>query len=118
MSGEGRGPGTFRLLPWTEPEGKACYVLGDGDGYVSRMADGVESVQLDIAADLLGHAADLLADRKVTGAELHFLAARLSESLRDVKRVAESRGSRLGAMAGADPNGDRPRHREPGIGDR
>jgi hypothetical protein len=31
----------------------------------------------------------------VTSAEVHYLAQRLSESLRDVKRVAESRGARL-----------------------
>lgn len=86
--------------------------------YVSRMADNVESVQLGMAGDLLGHAADLLADRKVTGPELHFLASRLSESLRDVKRVAESRGSRLSVTTGPDPDGNRPRHREPDIGNR
>lgn len=118
MNGERTEPGTFRLLPWTGPEGKPCYVLGDGAGYVSRMADNVESVQLGMAGDLLGHAADLLADRKVTGAELHFLASRLSESLHDVKRVAESRGSRLSATAGPDPDGIRPQHRGPDFGNR
>jgi hypothetical protein len=92
---------TFRLLPWTGSEGKPCYVLGDGTGYVSRMADGIESVQLGMAGDLLGHAAELLADQKVTGAEIHFLASRLSESLREVKRIAESRGSRLHASGTA-----------------
>lgn len=104
---EGRGPGTVRLLPWTGSEGKPCYVLGDGNGYVSRMADDIESIQLDMAGDLLGHASDLLADRKVTGAEVHFLASRLAESLREVKRVAESRGARLGA-AELDPDRNRP----------
>ncbi|TWG03226.1 hypothetical protein FHX80_111646 [Streptomyces brevispora] len=119
MSGGGYEADGVRLLPWTGSEGKPCYVFGDGTGYVSRMADGIEGVQLGIegvqlgiegvqlgmADDLLGHAADLLADRKVTGAELHFLASRLTESLRDVKRVAESRGSRLGA-AGYGPGAD------------
>ncbi|MGQ4486540.1 hypothetical protein LRE75_05850 [Streptomyces sp. 372A] len=86
---------TIRLLPWEGQGGKPCYVLGDGNGYVSRMADDIESVQLGMADDLLGHAADLLADRQVTSPELHFLASRLTESLRDVRRVAESRGSRV-----------------------
>ncbi|MGY3682663.1 hypothetical protein [Streptomyces sp. TE33382] len=106
----------FRLLPWAGPEGKPSYVLGDGTGYVSRMADDRECVQLDMADDLLGHAADLLADQRVTGAELHFLASRLSESLHEVKRVAESRGSRLGAI-GAGPDSGSPgcRVREPDI---
>ncbi|MGR8010475.1 hypothetical protein [Streptomyces hypolithicus] len=97
-----------RLLPWTGPEGKPCYVLGDGNGYVSRVADNIESVQLGMAGDLLGHASALLADRRVTGVELHFLASRLTESLHDVKRVAESRGGRLNEAAadlGEGPDG-------------
>lgn len=49
-----------------------------------------------MAGELLGHATELLAERDTTSAELHFLASRLTESLRDVKRVADSRGARLG----------------------
>ncbi|MEU9763245.1 hypothetical protein ACFYYY_24140 [Streptomyces sp. NPDC001834] len=67
------------------------------------MADGIESIQLGMAEDLLGHADALLADRRVTGSELHFLASRLTESLRDVKRVAESRGARLTQLTGQGP---------------
>ncbi|MER8219969.1 hypothetical protein ABTZ58_05090 [Streptomyces sp. NPDC094143] len=84
-----------RLLPWTGPEGKPCYLVGDGTGYVSRLADEIEYVHLGMADDLLGHAAELLAERRATSAELRYLALRLTESLRDVKRVAESRGARL-----------------------
>ncbi|MGA5357334.1 hypothetical protein [Streptomyces purpurascens] len=84
-----------RLLPWTSPEGRPCYLVGDGTGYVSRLADDIEGVQLGMADDLLGHADELLAERRVTSAELHYLARRLTESLRDVRRVAESRGARL-----------------------
>ncbi|MET7698053.1 hypothetical protein [Streptomyces sp. NPDC005485] len=86
---------SLRLLPWTGPEGKPCYLAGDGCGYLSRIADGIESVQLGRAGELLGHAADLLADRETDAGELRFLAHRLIEALRDVKRVAESRGARL-----------------------
>lgn len=96
MNGEQYEQLAGRLLPWTGPQGKPCYVLGDGTGHVSRLADGIESVQLGMAGDLLDHASDLLADRRVTAGELHYLACRLSESLRDVTRVAESRGARLG----------------------
>lgn len=85
-----------RLLPWTGTEGKPCYLLGDGTGYVSRLADQIEGVQLGMADALLEHAAELLAAHRLTGEELHYLARRLSESLRDVRRVAESRGARLG----------------------
>ncbi|MGW3303850.1 hypothetical protein [Streptomyces rubiginosohelvolus] len=93
-------PGTsaMRLLPWTGAGGKPCYVVGDGTGYVSRMADDVESIQLDMADELLGHAADLLADDASTGPQVRFLAGRLTESLQQVVRVAESRGSRLDAL--------------------
>ncbi|MEU0371537.1 hypothetical protein ABZ070_14985 [Streptomyces sp. NPDC006283] len=103
MSGEKcAGHAAARLLPWTAEQGKPCYVVGDGTGYVSRLADDIESIQLGMAGDLLGHAGELLADRRVTGAELRYLACRLSESLRDVMRVAESRGARLEAVvAGA-----------------
>ncbi len=114
MNGEQFERRTVRLLPWTGPQDKPCYVLGDGRGYVSRVADGIESIQLGMADDLLGHAADLLADRRVTGGELHFLASRLSESLRNVKRVAESRGARLDAV-GPVPDDDPPQRRAPGI---
>ncbi|MFG2600781.1 hypothetical protein [Streptomyces sp. NPDC048462] len=105
MEHNGREAAGIRQLPWTGQDGKPCYVIGDGDGYVSRMADGIENIQLGMAGDLIGHATELLADRKVTGTELHFLAGRLTESLRTVKRVAESRGSRLG-VAVADPGID------------
>ncbi|NJP99024.1 hypothetical protein [Streptomyces zingiberis] len=93
----GGGPEGARLLPWTN-EGRPCYLLGgsDGgsDGYVSRMADEVERVQLGMAGDLLGHAEDLLGDRRATAPQLRYLAARLTEALRDVHRIAESRGAR------------------------
>ncbi|MEU9341627.1 hypothetical protein AB0D74_10435 [Streptomyces sp. NPDC048278] len=84
-----------RLLPWTGADGKPGYLVGDGTGYVSRLADRIESVHLAMADDLLDHAAELLAEQRLTAEELRYLARRLSESLRDVKRVAESRGARL-----------------------
>jgi hypothetical protein len=94
MNDPATGP---RLLPWSSPEGKPAYLVGDGTGYLSRVADDIESVQLSMAADLLGHAADMLADRMCTQAQLRFLLARMSEALADVHRVAVSRGARLPA---------------------
>jgi hypothetical protein len=93
-------PTPLRLLPWTTPEGKPCYLAGNGTGRISRLADEMEHTQLSMATDLLGHAADLLAPatevtaHQVTPAQLHFLASRLAEALRDVHRIAESRGAR------------------------
>nr|WP_030935929.1 hypothetical protein [Streptomyces sp. NRRL B-24720] len=95
MSDGEHEPGVFRLVPWTGAGGKPSYVLTDGTGHVSRIADSVESIQLSMAEDLLGHATDLLADRRTGAVELRFLAGRLSESLRDVVRIAESRVARL-----------------------
>ncbi|MFE9684081.1 hypothetical protein [Streptomyces sp. NPDC006285] len=88
---------SVRLLPWTGEEGRPCYLLGDGTGPLTRIADRVESVQLDMSAELLGHAAELLADRRATADQLRYLAARLTEALTDVHRVAESRGARIRA---------------------
>lgn len=105
MSRDGCEADGIRRLPSTGQDDKPCYVIGDGTGYVSRLADGIEGVQLGMAGDLIGHATSLLVDPKVTRVELHFLASRLTESLREVKQVAESRGSRLGAM-GPDPGVD------------
>ncbi|MEU5308376.1 hypothetical protein [Streptomyces sp. NPDC021562] len=84
-----------RLLPWTGADGKPYYLLGDGEGHVSRLADQIESLHLGMADGLLEHAAALLAEHHVARDELRYLATRLTESLRDVKRVAESRGARL-----------------------
>lgn len=70
MSGAGGGEPVPRLLPWPSPEGKPCYVVGDGTGYVSRLADETERVQLGMADALLGHAAELLADSSATDGEL------------------------------------------------
>ncbi|RXS69554.1 hypothetical protein EST92_25465 [Streptomyces sp. TM32] len=87
-----------RLLPWTGPDGKPCFLVGDGAGYVSRIADQMEEEQLSSADDLIDEARQLLADRTWTPGELHLLAVELTASLADVRRVAESRGGRLAAL--------------------
>ncbi|GFE22723.1 hypothetical protein Sliba_31760 [Streptomyces nigrescens] len=100
-SSEGDGalehPDSVRLLPWSNGDGNPCYLLGDGTGYVSRVADEIESLQLEMADDLTGHADDLLGCQRVSNRELRFLARGLTDSLRDVRRVADSRGARLRA---------------------
>ncbi|MFJ3706920.1 MULTISPECIES: hypothetical protein [unclassified Streptomyces] len=95
--------GVGRLLPWASPEGKPCYVFGDGAGRVSRYADGVESRQLDMADELLDHVADMADAPEVTSVQLRYVVARLAESLRDLHRIARSRGARLAAPAYDDP---------------
>ncbi|KUL37463.1 hypothetical protein ADL22_21105 [Streptomyces sp. NRRL F-4489] len=87
---------TARLLPWASVEGKPCFLLaGDGTGYVSRLADEMEAAQLTVAAGLIEEAERVLGGRMWTPGELHLLAVELSESLKCVWRVAESRGDRL-----------------------
>ncbi|MEU0898059.1 hypothetical protein [Streptomyces massasporeus] len=72
---------------------------------MSRRADIAEEIQLDMGSQLLAHADDMLPT--ATEAQLRFLAERLTEALRDILRVAESRG-RIGQMSG-----DRPPERSP-----
>ncbi|MFE0137226.1 hypothetical protein ACFWY6_37565 [Streptomyces sp. NPDC059037] len=86
---------TTRLLPWSTPEGNPCYLSSDGSGYLARVADNIESVQLGMAGDLLDHVAELLNDGKATADQLRFTLACMSQALRDTKRIADSRGARL-----------------------
>lgn len=89
-------PTELRLLPWSGPEGKPCYLSTDErGGYMSRLADNVEAVQLGTAAELLEEASETLSDRDVTLDEMRRLAKELSGALRDVLRVATSRGHLL-----------------------
>nr|WP_234440556.1 hypothetical protein [Streptomyces rimosus] len=69
----------------------------DNGGILSRLADEMEEVQLAMGDELLGHAAEILGDRKAGALEFRFLSTRLCEALRDALRVAESRGERLTA---------------------
>ncbi|MEU9114510.1 hypothetical protein AB0D04_22630 [Streptomyces sp. NPDC048483] len=96
-----------RLLPWAGVDGKPCYLLGgDGAGYVSRIADDIERLQLTMADDLLDHADYLLADHHAaTTRELRFLARGLTDVLRDVRRITESRGARLPVRTSAQRDG-------------
>ena len=86
-----------RLLPWPNENGKPCYLVSDdsGAGYISRLADEMEAVQLRTGVELLAHARPLLRDRKAHAGELRFVGHRLAEALHDALRVAESRGMRL-----------------------
>jgi hypothetical protein len=91
--------GPLRLLPWDGHDGRPCYLVGDCNGYMSRLADDAERTQLDMAAELLDHADDMMDDDTVTRDQLGFLNACLASSLRDVHRIAESRGARLAVRA-------------------
>lgn len=84
-----------RLLPWLSADGKPCFVVGDGTGFVSRLADEVEEAQLETAGQLIEEASHVLDARTWTPGEIHLLAVELTASLANVRRVATSRGARL-----------------------
>jgi hypothetical protein len=84
----------LRLLPWLGPEGKPCYLsTEDRSGYLSRLADNVEAVQLGTAAELLDEASETLDDKDAGPEDVRRLAEELTGALRDVLRVATSRGA-------------------------
>lgn len=91
------GGGGPRLLPWTSPEGKPCYLSTDGRGYLSTLADSIETVQLSMGQELLAYARDATAPgtKTLSASEYRWLACRLAEALADALRVAESRGQRI-----------------------
>lgn len=97
----------LRLLPWPGPEGQPCYLSADDPAsHVNRLADELETVQLDTGSVVLEQARDLLALPEAGTGELRWLSLRLCEALSDALRVAESRGGRLpDSGAGAEDEG-------------
>ncbi|MFE7394327.1 hypothetical protein [Streptomyces sp. NPDC057582] len=92
----------LRLLPWPGPNGQRAYLsTDDPNGFLSRLADSLETVQLNTGADVLAHARRMLADPRASSGELRYAVRRLAECLDDALLVAESRGGRL-AMADDD----------------
>ncbi|MEU5166223.1 hypothetical protein [Streptomyces mutomycini] len=97
-------PNDLRLLPWSGPDGKSCYLsTDDRGGYMSRLADNIESVQLGSATELLAHAPETLDDQDAALEEMRRLAKELTGALRDVLRVATSRGHLLAASEPREP---------------
>ncbi|MEW1719606.1 hypothetical protein [Streptomyces sp. NPDC093109] len=87
---------SLRLLPWSGPDGKPCFLsTDDRGGTVSRLADDVEEAQTSVAAEMRDDAIAVLTNRKARAGDLRLALARVTEALGDVLRVAESRGARL-----------------------
>ncbi|MFF0081772.1 hypothetical protein ACFYR1_18955 [Streptomyces canus] len=86
-----------RLLPWNTAEGKPCYLSTDGHGYLSTLADSIETIQLGMGTELLEYARGATAPgaQAMSATEYRWLARRLTEALSDALRVADSRGQRL-----------------------
>lgn len=91
-------PEELRLLPWTSPEGKPCYLSADNDNSkLSRLADDVEAAQLDSGERVLNGARAVLADPKAGERAVRFALTRAVESLAEALRIAAGRGVRLHA---------------------
>lgn len=90
-----------RLLPWSGDRGQPCYLHPDSadSGFVSRLADGLEAIQLGMAVDLLDYVEVALPD--LSARELYGLVGPLHQALRDVSRVAGGRSERLGVSSQA-----------------
>ncbi|MFE5595709.1 hypothetical protein [Streptomyces sp. NPDC056549] len=99
----------LRLLPWSGPEGKPCFLsTDDNNGPLSRLADQTEAAQLNASAELLEHATDVLADEEVDAEELRLLTRDLAAALGDALRVATSRGHRLPTLNAAHGSSEGP----------
>ncbi|RPK78787.1 hypothetical protein EES45_17085 [Streptomyces sp. ADI97-07] len=86
-------PNELRLLPWSGPGDKPCYLsTDDPGGYMSRLADNIEAVQLGTASDLLDAASEALDNQGTSLDDMRCLVKELTGALRDVLRVATSRG--------------------------
>ncbi|GGS51222.1 hypothetical protein [Streptomyces badius] len=86
-------PNELRLLPWSGPGDKPCYLsTEDPDGYMSRLADSIEAIQLDTASELLEEASEALDNQGTSLDDMRCLAKELTGALRDILRVATSRG--------------------------
>ncbi|MEU7018670.1 hypothetical protein [Streptomyces sp. NPDC046385] len=90
----------LRLLPWSTPDGKPCYLSTDENGGpLSRLADRTEAAQLAASIELLDHTTEVLADAQTDPEDLRLLAADLMAALQDILRVAITRGHRLPTSA-------------------
>ncbi|RPK58541.1 hypothetical protein [Streptomyces sp. ADI95-17] len=97
-------PNELRLLPWSGPDGKPCYLSSDDrGGYMSRLADNIEAVQLGRAAKLLEQASETLDNQDAALDEMRCLVKELTGALRDILRVATSRGHLLAASEPREP---------------
>ncbi|MEV0223391.1 hypothetical protein [Streptomyces sp. NPDC050704] len=86
----------LRLLPWTTPEGRPCYLSTDSqNSRLSLLADDLEEAQLDSGEQVLAGARAVLADTEAGERAVRFALTRATESLSDVLRIAVSRGGRI-----------------------
>jgi hypothetical protein len=85
----------MRLLPWAGDVGQPVYLsTDDGDSFMSRLADDLESTQLALAERTL-HSAESAWDGRGPGADMTSMVPHLCHALRDTLRIARSLPDRL-----------------------
>lgn len=85
-----------RLLPWTRSDGAPCYLsTDDPHSRLSQLADVVEEELLTAAETVVTEAEMLFAAAGAEARKPCRTAAVLHAALRDVLRIAASRGDRL-----------------------
>ncbi|MFF5633576.1 hypothetical protein [Streptomyces sp. NPDC012825] len=86
----------LRLLPWAGPDGKPCFLsTDDNESHLSNLADALEATYLNLAAEILNHATEVLNLPEADSEDLRAVSINLTEALCHALRVAESRGRRL-----------------------
>ncbi|WP_050371261.1 hypothetical protein [Streptomyces acidiscabies] len=86
----------MRLLPWTSPDGKPCYLRTDNNqSRLSLLADDIEDTHLTNGQDVLAGAKEVLADDDAGERAVRFALGRATECLADLLLVAVSRGARI-----------------------
>ncbi|MER7989389.1 hypothetical protein ABTY53_27925 [Streptomyces noursei] len=93
-------PGSaLRLLPWSTWDGRPCYLApsGDGNGYLSRKADRMESQQMRNAAIAYADAETTLHNEAAGPLLLRLTLLRTTAALANTLRIADSRLGRLPA---------------------
>lgn len=86
---EPRPVAALRLLPWPGPEGRPATLHGSG-GYLSRLADEIEDLQLSSARAVFDLAPVVLDNTAADPQQIRLAARRLHESLGDVLRLTEN----------------------------
>lgn len=86
----------LRLLPWTTPQGRLCYLSTDNPhGLLSQVADDMEAAQEQQAAEVLAEAQGVLDNPAAGALALRLALQRATAALGHLLLIARSRGERL-----------------------
>lgn len=107
----------LRLLPWSTPDGKPCYLSTEQpDSLMSLVADDIETDQLCNATEVVAEAQAVLDDPAAGPLSLRLALQRTTASLGEVLRIAYSRGVRLVSATTTSHGTDHDEHDSGGDG--